>query len=135
MDVGEQQGDNMLTVTTPIIRAGAGSLLNTAFIKLNTQLVKWGAAAFAFSGEDITLPEGVKDCVGLVQIMPASEAFRGGQGFENIFGYFLWHADNPLSNSPDGKSSLLIFKKKSLLHELQFLDSSIKCNSDFLRLP
>jgi len=55
MDIGEHQGDNMLAVTTPVIRTGAGSLLNTAFIQLNTQLIKWRTAAFTFSGQEVTL--------------------------------------------------------------------------------
>lgn len=70
----------MLTVTTPVVGTGARSLLDTAFIQLNMNLIKWRTAAFAFSGQKVILPESVKNCVGLVQIMPASEAFRGGTG-------------------------------------------------------
>jgi len=41
-------------------------------------LIERRTATFAFSGQKVTLPEGVKDYVGLEQILSARKAFRGG---------------------------------------------------------
>jgi len=104
----------MLAVTTPVVRTGAVSLLDTAFIQLNTYLIKRRTAAFAFSGEEIALPEGVKYCTRLIQLIPARKTFRGRCGFKGAFSNIFCHADGSINNCTDGDSSLLIFKYKQI---------------------